>query len=188
MKKFNLKSAAIEALYPAHRALTRLMMATGMILSANTQAMCASFKSELFNGLHQFGSPTIVSRTSLTAPTADTFFGALYFATATINKGTTVYTSSGEATGTGYTAAGKTLGAWAAPSNDGTSAITTPSASVSWAGLTISTSFDTLLVYNQTQSNRAVSVHVFGATTITAGTLTLTMPTNATGTALLQIT
>jgi hypothetical protein len=187
MKKFKFKQAAIEALYPIHRALTRYMAATGMILSANTQAMCASFKSELFNGLHQFGSPTIVSRTSLTAPTADTFFAALYFATATINKGTTAYTSTGEATGTGYTAAGKTTGAWAAPSNDGTSAITTPSASIVWTGLTMA-AFDTCLIYNQTQTNRAVSVHVFGSTTITAGTLTLTMPTNAVGTALLQIT
>jgi hypothetical protein len=165
-----------------------MMMATGLILSANTQAMCASFKGQLFNGFHQFGSPTIVSRGSLTAPTADTFFIALYLVSASHGVGDTVYSATGETSGTGYTAAGKTVGAWAAPSDNGTSGFTTPSASVAWTGLTLATATDGALIYNQTQGNKAVSVHNFGSTTITAGTLTLTMPTNAAGTALLQIT
>lgn len=183
-----LKSFLIELLLPLHIAITDLAGRLGLISYVNTQAMCASFKSELFLGAHQFNSVTIVSRTSLTVPTADTFFAALYLTTATINKGTTVYTVTGETSGTGYAAGGKTTGAWIAPSNDGTSAITTPAASIAWTGLTLATATDTALIYNQTQGNRAVSVHVFGSTTITAGTLTLTMPTNATGTALLQIT
>jgi hypothetical protein len=44
-----------------------------------------------------------------------------------------------------------------------------------------------VLIYNVTQGGKAVSVHTFGAQTVTAGTFTLTMPTNAAGTALLQI-
>jgi hypothetical protein len=44
-----------------------------------------------------------------------------------------------------------------------------------------------VLIYNFTQSNKAVSVHTFTAQTITAGTFTLTMPTNDSSLALLRI-
>ena len=47
---------------------------------ANTQSMCTSFMQELMLGQHQFGSASLTSRGSLTAPTADTFKAALYFA------------------------------------------------------------------------------------------------------------
>jgi hypothetical protein len=42
-------------------------------------------------------------------------------------------------------------------------------------------------LYNSTQSNKAISVHTFGSQTITAGTFTLTMPSNTTTTALLRL-
>lgn len=155
---------------------------------ANTQAMCASFKAELANGFHQFGSPTIVSRGSLTVPTVDTFKAALYVATATINKGTTVYSGTNEVSGANYNAGGVTIGAWVAPAHDGTSAYTTPTANFLWTNVTLATSFDCCFIYNSTQTNRAVSVHTFGAQTVTAGNFTLNMPSNAVGTALLQIT
>jgi hypothetical protein len=45
-----------------------------------------------------------------------------------------------------------------------------------------------VLIYNDTAAGKnAVSVHTFGAQTITAGTLTLTMPTNDATNALLRI-
>jgi len=44
-----------------------------------------------------------------------------------------------------------------------------------------------VLLYNSTQSNKAVSVHTFGSQTITAGTFTLTMPSNTTTTGLLRL-
>ena len=44
-----------------------------------------------------------------------------------------------------------------------------------------------MLLYNSTQSNKAVSVHTFGSQTVTAGNFTLTMPTNAVSTALIRI-
>ena len=66
---------------------------------ANTQAMCTSFKGELFTGVHNFGTGVVRAST-----TADTFKAALYLASATINATTTVYTTSGEVTGTNYTA------------------------------------------------------------------------------------
>lgn len=156
---------------------------------ANVQAMCTSFKGELFNAVHQFGAPTIVSRTSLTAPTVDAFKAALYLASGSQGAATTAYSATNELAATGnYTAGGVTVTNATAPSTSGTSAIWTPSANFVWANLTSSGSFDCVTVYNSTQSNRAVSVHTFGAQSITAGTFTLTMPTNAVGTALLQIT
>jgi hypothetical protein len=44
-----------------------------------------------------------------------------------------------------------------------------------------------VLVYNSTQSNKAISVHTFGAQTITAGTIVLSMPTNDASNALIRI-
>lgn len=154
---------------------------------ANTQAICTSFKNEVLLGGHQFGAITIVSRTSLTAPTTDTFKAALYLATATLGAATTAYSSTNEITGTGYTAGGVTVTNATAPTTSGTTAFWTPSASFSWVGLTQATAFDTVLVYNSTQSNRAVGVYTFGSQTVSAATFTLTMPTNAAGTALIQL-
>ena len=162
---------------------------------ANTQSMCTSFLGELMVGQHQFGTATLVSRTSLTAPTTDTFKAALYFASATVNASTTAYSATGEVTntsGTGYTAGGVTVTNATAPAATNSSttagiAYWTPSASFSWSALTITTAFDALLLYNSTQSNKAVSVHTFGSQTITSGTFTLTMPTNNTTSALLRL-
>ena len=73
---------------------------------SNTQAMCNSFKAELLNAIHQFGSPTISSRGNLTTPTADTMKGALYFATATVDSTTTAYSATGEVGNSGSYSAG----------------------------------------------------------------------------------
>lgn len=158
---------------------------------ANTQAMCTSFKTELLVGAHQFGAVTLISRTSLTAPTTDTFKGALYLASATINAATTVYSTTGEVSGTGYSAGGVTVTNGTAPTSSGTTAYWTPSASLVYTTVTLATAFDTVLIYNSTQTvggvGRAVSVHTFSSQTITAGTFTLTMPTNGAGTALLNL-
>jgi hypothetical protein len=146
-------------------------------------------------GQHQFGASTLVTRTSLTAPTTDTFKAALYFATATLNASTQVYSTTGEVTntsGSGYTAGGVTITNGTAPIATNSSstagvAYWTPTASFQWTAMTVTTAFDTVLVYNSTQSNKAVSVHTFGSQTITAGTFTLTMPSNTTTTALLRL-
>lgn len=154
---------------------------------ANTQALTTSFKNEVLLGAHQFGSVTLVSRTSLTAPTTDTFKAALYLASATYNAATTAYSATGEVSGTGYTAGGVTVTNATAPTTSGTTAFWTPSASFAWTTATLSTSFDAVLVYNSTQSNRAVSVHTFGSQTVTAGNFTLTMPANDASNALVRI-
>jgi hypothetical protein len=154
---------------------------------ANTQAMTTSFLGEVLTATHNFG----------TAPTrgtsaADTFKAALYLTSATIDASTTVYSATGEVSGTGYTAGGVTVTNATAPiaTNSSTTAgvaYWTPSASISYTTVTLTTAFDAVLIYNSTQSNKAVSVHTFGSQTITAGTFTLTMPSNTTSTALLRL-
>jgi hypothetical protein len=149
---------------------------------ANTQAMCTSFKGDLLTGVHNFGTGVIRAAT-----TADTFKAALYLASATINASTTAYTATGEVTGTGYTAGGVTVTFGTAPSTSGTTAFVTPSASITYSGITLPTAFDAVLIYNSTQSNKAVSVHTFGSQTVTAGTFTLTMPVNDASTGLIRL-
>ena len=154
---------------------------------ASTQSMCTSFLGELMTATHNFGVAPIRAAT-----TADTFKGALYLTTATLNASTTAYSATGEVSGSGYTAGGVTVTNATAPiaTNASTTAGTaywTPSASIVYTGVTLSTLFDTVLIYNSTQSNKAVSVHTFGAQAITAGTFTLTMPSNTTTTALLRL-
>lgn len=154
---------------------------------ANTQSMCTSFMSELMTATHNFGTAPVRA-----ASTADTFKAALYLASATINASTTAYTATGEVTGTGYTAGGVTVTNATAPTSTNTSstagtAYWTPSASITYTSVTLTTAFDCVLIYNSTQSNKAVSVHTFGSQTVTAGTFTLTMPSNTTSTALLRL-
>lgn len=154
---------------------------------ANTQAVCGSFKSELMLGAHQFGAVTIVSRASLTAPTVDSIKAALYLATATVNASTTAYSATNEVSGTNYVAGGVAVTNATAPSTSGTTGIWTPSASIVYTTVTLATAFDTVLLYNATQSNRAIAAYTFGSQTVTAGTLTLTMPVNGAATALIQL-
>jgi hypothetical protein len=148
---------------------------------ANTQAMCTSFMSELMTATHNF-----------TTGTGNTFKAALYLASATINASTTAYSSSGEVSGAGYSAGGVSITNGTSPLSTNTSttagtAYWTPSASITYTGVTLTTAFDAVLVYNSTSANKAVSVHTFGSQTITAGTFTLTMPSNTTSTALLRL-
>lgn len=149
---------------------------------ANTQAMCTSFKGELMTATHNFGTAPVRASTA-----ADTFKAALYLTSATINASTTAYTASGEVSGTNYTAGGVVVTNATPPTTSGTTAYWTPSASIVYTTVTLSSSFDCVLIYNSTQSDKAVSVHTFGAQTVTAGTFTLTMPTNDASNALLRI-
>lgn len=152
---------------------------------ANTQAICTSFKTELLNGIHALGTSVVRGGT-----TPDSFKAALYLASATINAGTTVYTTTGEVSGTNYTAGGVDLTGspdWIAPGSSGTTAFSTPTNSIVFTNVTLSTAFDAVLIYNSTQGDKAVSVHTFGSQTVTAGNFTLTMPTNDATNALLRL-
>ena len=148
---------------------------------ANTQAMCTSFMQELMTATHDF-----------TPSTGDTFKAALYLASATQNAAATAYGTSGEVTCTNYTAGGVNVTNGTAPLSTNTSATAgvaywTASAPITYTNVTLTTAFDAVLIYNSSKSNKAVSVHTFGSQTVTAGTFTLTMPSNTTSTALLRL-
>lgn len=132
--------------------------------------------------LHALG--TTVARGGTTA---DSLKAALFLATATLNSSTTAYSATGEVSGTGYSAGGIAVTNANTPSVSGTTGIWTPSASLVYTSVTLSTAFDTTLIYNSTQSNRAIGVYTFGSQTVTAGNFTLTMPANAAGTALINL-
>lgn len=152
---------------------------------ANTQAWCTSAKVEILNGIHALGTSVVRAGT-----TPDSFKAALYLVTATIDASATAYTATGEVSGTNYSAGGVDLTGspdWIAPTSTGTTAFSTPTASFVYTNVTLSTAFDAVLVYNSTQGNKAWSVHTFGSQTITAGTFTLSMPTNDASNAAVRI-
>ena len=149
---------------------------------ANTQAMCTSFKVEILGGVHAIGTPPTRATTA-----KDTFKAALFEDTATLGAGTTVYSSSGEVSGAGYTTGGITVSNATAPTSSGTTAYWTPSASLTYSNVTLTTPFDAVLIYNSSQGDKAVAVYTFGSQTVTSGTFILTMPTNDASTGLLRI-
>jgi hypothetical protein len=148
---------------------------------ANTSGICVAFLLNILEG-----------NIKLLGSGGDTIKGALYETTATINAATSAYTTSGELTGTGYMAGGVTLtnqnpSSTSSPGTSGNQAWWQPNqATIQWTGLTSAAAFDTLLVYDST-AGVAISAHNFGAQNITAGTLTLTLPSNAQGSALVQL-
>jgi len=151
---------------------------------AITTAMCTSFKSELLGGLHDLDTDSLKLALIKASPSG------------TYNAATTNYSdvtgNSDEATGTNYTAGGVAVTNGTSPLSTNASATAgvaywTPSASITYTNVSLTTAFDAVLIYNNTNSNRAVSVHTFGSQTITAGTFTLTMPSNTTTAALLRL-
>jgi hypothetical protein len=117
-----------------------------------------------------------------------TIKAALYLVSATTNGSNTVYTATGEVTGTNYSAGGVSV------TNANTAGLTTsttfwtPSASIAYTTVTLSTAFDAVMLYDTGASNRNLGVFTFGSQTVTAGTFTLTMPTNNSTTGLIRAT
>ena len=149
---------------------------------AITQAMATSFKVEILDGIHNFGTGVIRASTA-----ADVFKIALYTSSATLSAATTAYTTSDEvsSSGTNYVAGGKTLTISQVPTSSGTTAfidfddLTFPSATITANGA---------LIYNATQGNKAVAVLAFGGDkTSTAGNFTIQFPAAAASTAILRI-
>ena len=135
--------------------------------------MCTSFKQELLEGLHDFN-----------ASGGNVYKLALYDNTATLDASTTVYTTSGEISGTGYTAGGGTL-VNVDPTSSGTTGF------CDFDDLTFSTATITArgaLIYNSTNGNRAVVVLDFGSDkTSTAGDFTIVFPTADATNAIIRI-
>lgn len=139
-----------------------------------TQAMCTSFKKELFEAAHNF-----------LASGGHVFKFALFTSAATLDAATTAYSATNEASGTGYTAGGFTL-TNVNPSTSGTTAMCTFSANPTWTGASFSAS--QALIYNTSASNKSVSVLDFGGTqTVTVGDFVVTIPAVTSSTALLRL-
>lgn len=142
-------------------------------MAANTAGLCNSFRLNWVDGTgHNLSSDTIKA--------------ALYVANSSIGPGTTIYTTSGEVSGSGYTAGGVTVTHSTAPSLSGTTIIWTPSA-IAFPSATLATAFDCCLLYNASRSNKAICVVTFSATTISGAVFTVNMPANAAASALVEI-
>jgi hypothetical protein len=148
---------------------------------ANSQALATSFKKELLNGIHAFGTTVIRAST-----TKDSFKAALFYATASLGAATTAYSVTGEVSDASYTAGGVAVTNANAPDASGTTAFWTPSAAFAWTTLTAA-AFDAVLLYNSTQSDAAAAVFTFGTQTVTAGNFSLNMPTNDASTGLIRL-
>jgi hypothetical protein len=139
---------------------------------ANATAIASSFKQELMQGVHNLESNTIKA--------------ALYLTTADIGASTTAYTTSGEVSGPGYAAGGITTAAGSVGIT-GTTAYWQPGAALSYGTVTLSTAFDTVLLYNNTASNKAIASWNFGSTTVNNGTFTINLPPNDANSALIRL-
>jgi hypothetical protein len=116
-----------------------------------------------------------------------TLKGALYLASATTGPTNTVYTSTGELSATGnYTAGGNSVTNANTAGLTSTTAYWTPSASIQWTSFTSSGAFDAVMIYSTTDTNRNIGVFTFSSQSVTAGTFTLTMPTNDATTGLIR--
>lgn len=111
---------------------------------------------------------------------------ALYVASATTGPSNSTYTATGEVSGSGYSAGGVSVTNGNTAGLTGTTAYWTPSASITYTGVTLSTAFDCVMIYSTSDSNRNIGTFTFGSQTVSAGNLTLTMPTNDASTGLVR--
>jgi len=143
---------------------------------AITSAICTSFKQELLVGTHNF-----------TATTGNTFKIALFTSDASLGASTTAYSTSNEITnssGTAYTAGGATLTS-VTPTTSGTTAFC-DFADVSFTSASFTA--NGALIYNDTQSDKAVAVIAFGGDkTVSNGTFTIQFPTADASNAIIRI-
>ena len=140
---------------------------------AISSTLVTSFKKELLTATHNF-----------TASCGHTFKLALYTSSATLGATTTAFTTTGQASGTNYTSGGSNLTA-VTPTSSGTTGFT------DFSDLTFGTATITArgcLIYNSSQSNKAVaSIDFGGDKTSTAGDFTIQFPAAAASTAIIRI-
>jgi len=138
--------------------------------------MCTSFKVALLNGEMDFSSDT-----------SQSFKIALYTSSATLNAETTAYSTTNEASGTGYTAGGNTLTIATNPTNDtsGTTAYLDFS-DTTWTSSSITARG--ALIYKVGGTTPSVAVLDFGSDkTSSNSTFTVTFPTSAATSAIIRI-
>ena len=142
---------------------------------AISQAICDSFKQEIFEAVHNF-----------TAPGGNTFYLALYTSAADIGAATTAYTSSGEvsSTGTNYPAAGSALTSLGV-------GLASSTAFLDFADLTfpnVTLTARGCLIYNYTEAGKSVAAFDFGSDkTATDGDFTVIFPAPTATTAVIRL-
>jgi hypothetical protein len=143
---------------------------------AITTAMCNSFKQELLGGVHDLDTDVIKIALIKATPTGTYGAATTNYSNVTVN--------SDESVGTNYTAGGNTLGS-ATISLDGSTAIV-DFADTTWASATVSA--DGCIIYNASQTNKAIAVIDFGGTkTSTNGDFTIEFPTADASNAIVRI-
>lgn len=135
---------------------------------ALSQTITTSFKSELFQGVHNV--------------TVDTLKLALFTDTATLGADTAAYTTSGEAAGGNYVAGGLVL-TGVTLQTVGTTVILDFN-DVTWTGAITARG---ALIYNSSKANRTIAVLDFGATKISTSVFTVQLPAPTVTTALIRI-
>lgn len=133
------------------------------------QTLTTSFKQDILLGVHDLETDTIKM--------------ALYLATADLGAATTVYTTTGETSGTGYTAGGKTLTDVTVLTSDTTAYVDFADSVWDPASFTARGA----LIYNASKSNKAIAVLDFGSDKTTTTTFTVQMPANTATSALIRI-
>jgi hypothetical protein len=141
-----------------------------------SQGQCNIFKQNCLSGLENFAVGTTY-----------VYKIALYTSLADLTPDTTAYTTTGEITGTGYTATGKVLTISQVPIYD----TSNDTAYISFSNVTWNpASFTTrcALIYNAT-TGAAVAVLDFGSdkTNTAAGTFTVAFPTATSTTAIIRL-
>ena len=133
------------------------------------QTQTTSFKAELYQAIHNL--------------LTDTLKIALYTGNATLNESTTVYSTTNEITGTGYTAGGVTITGVSVNSSEYTAYVSFNNPS--WTSASFTTR--AALIYNSSKANRSIAVLDFGADkTVSGNTFTITLPTNNASDALIR--
>ena len=141
---------------------------------AITQGLCTSFKVDLLTGTQNF-----------TAGSGNTYKMALYTSSATLGASTTAYSATFETSGTGYTAGGNTLTVSVSPTSSGTTAYLS-FADTTWSSATFTCRG--ALIYNATNSNKAVAVFDFGSDkSVVGGSFTVSFPTADSTNAVIRI-
>lgn len=137
---------------------------------AIASGMCTSFRKEILLGEHDLDTDTIKA--------------ALFTSSANLGSGTTVYRTTNEISGTGYSAGGKTLGS-ADVDSTGSSGYA-DYADITWTGSSFTAAG--MLVYNATQNDQAIAVYSFGGNrTVSNGTFQIQLPAVAEGSAFIEI-
>ena len=136
------------------------------------QGQTTLFKLNCLSGLENFA-----------AGTSYVYKIALYTALADLGPNTTVYTSDGEITGTGYTATGKVLTPIVPASDDQTQTAYVSFQNAVWNPASFTARG--ALIYNST-TNAAVAVLDFGSDKVASNTFTITFPADTASDAIIR--